>query len=268
MEPKVILVTGASSGIGKATAARLLQEGHIVYATARRVALMQDLRDAGGHVLEMDMTDELQLSAVVATILADHGRIDVLVNNAGIPVYGAVEQVPLDEARQQFEVNLFGLARLVQLVLPGMRQRQGGTIINLSSMGGVIHTPLGAWYHASKHALEAFSDCLRYETAAQGIAVVLICPGAIETGFNAELAQSLQRRGEGGPYAALNARFAATVAGSRGSPAAEVAATISRAVAARRPRTRYRVGRFARLLPLLRHLLGDRGFDRLLGMVM
>ena len=153
-EKKVILVTGASSGIGLATALKLVAEGHVVYGGARRTAAMAPIEAAGGHVLSLDVGDEASMTAAVDTILDREGRIDVLVNNAGYAVYGAVEDVPIADARHQFEVNLFGLARMIQLVLPGMRERRSGTIINISSMGGTIYTPLGAWYHATKHAVE------------------------------------------------------------------------------------------------------------------
>ncbi len=179
--PKAILITGASSGIGRAAALELLGAGHTVYAGARRVESMVSVGAAGGRLLPLDVTSEADLERVVQTILEEQGRIDVLVNNAGFGLYAAAEDVPLDDARYQLEVNLFGPARLIQLVLPHMREQRAGTIVNVSSMGGEITFPLGAWYHASKHALEAYSDALRQEVKGFGIHVVLVQPGIIRT---------------------------------------------------------------------------------------
>ena len=161
---KTALVTGASSGIGESTVELLLSAGATVYAAARRVEKMSDLEKAGAHLIKMDVTDEASMVAGINSILEKEGSIDILVNNAGYGSYGAIEDVPIDEARRQFEVNIFGLARLTQLVLPGMRQNRYGKIVNISSMGGKIYTSFGGWYHATKHALEGFSDCLRLET--------------------------------------------------------------------------------------------------------
>ena len=182
--PKVILITGASSGMGKVTAETLIAAGHAVYGAARRVEKMQSLVDTGGHAIGMDITDEAQVQAAVDRVLSEQGHIDVLVNNAGYAVYGAVEQVSIEDARRQFEVNLFGLASLTQKILPHMRERGSGHIINVSSIGGKVYTPLGAWYHATKHALEGWSDSLRVETAGFGIKVSIIEPGAIQTEFS------------------------------------------------------------------------------------
>ena len=176
-------ITGASSGLGKEIALRLLEEGYTVYGAARRVEQMQDLAERGASVLQLDITQEDTLGAAISRVIVESGGIDVLVNNAGFGLYGAVEDTSLADARYQFEVNLFGLARLTQLVLPHMRDRGSGRILNMSSMGGKIYTPLGAWYHASKHALEGWSDCLRLEVAPFGIDVVVIEPGVIRTAF-------------------------------------------------------------------------------------
>lgn len=178
---KVILITGASAGIGKDTAKLLAKEGHIVYGAARRVDKMQELVQYGVRLLAMDVTDDASMIKGVNEIIAAEKRIDVLVNNAGYGSYGAVEDVPLDEARYQFEVNVFGLARLIQLVLPHMRSQKSGRIINVSSMGGKFGEPHGAWYHATKFAVEGFSDSLRMELKQFGIDVVVVQPGAIKT---------------------------------------------------------------------------------------
>ena len=179
---KVMLITGASSGIGREAAILLGTQGHKVYAGARRLERMADLADrAGGGVtaVEMDVSEGTDNERVVSRIIEDEGRIDVLINNAGFGLYGPIEDIPIDDARYQFEVNLFGLAQLTQLVLPHMRAQGSGRIVNVSSMVGRVYTPLAAWYDATKHALEGWSDCLRLETAPFGIQVVLIEPGAI-----------------------------------------------------------------------------------------
>ena len=166
---KVILLTGASSGIGYQTAESLSKEGHVVYGAARRIEKMETLKQFGVKPIYLDVTDEESIKSAIDTIIRNEGRIDVLINNAGYGSYGAIEDVEINEARRQFEVNLFGLARLVQLVLPHMRKQKSGRIINVSSMGGRLTTYFGAWYHATKYALEAFSDALRMEVADFGI---------------------------------------------------------------------------------------------------
>jgi NAD(P)-dependent dehydrogenase (short-subunit alcohol dehydrogenase family) len=262
---RVALVTGASSGIGEATALRLHELGYTVYGVARRVDRMQSLADRGVRVLAMDVTDEDSMSAGVKQIVAETGRIDVLVNNAGYGSYGAVEDVPLDEARRQFEVNVFGAARLAQLVLPHMRARRSGTIVNITSMGGRIHTPLGAWYHGTKFALEAFSDCLRLETKPFGIDVVVIEPGGIRTEWGAIAAEHLVDTSGHGAYAdqaaAMSTALHSEATSRRTSPPEVIAKTIAKAVTARRPKTRYAVGYGAKPMLLLRRWLPDRAFD-------
>ena len=187
MSPKprpVVLITGASSGIGHATALALAARGWIVYGAARRVDRMQELEAAGCQVIAMDVTDDASLRAGVDRIIREQRRLDVLVNNAGYGSYGALEDVPIDEARRQFEVNVFGLARLSQLVIPTMRALGRGRIINVSSIGGRIYEPIGSWYHATKFAVEGLSDSLRIELAPHGIDVVIIQPGPIRTEWN------------------------------------------------------------------------------------
>ena len=198
VDGKVALVTGASSGIGEAVALKLRSHGYTVYGSARRVERMAGLTDRGVRTLAMDVTDEASMQAGVEQIVAAEGRIDVLVNNAGYGSYGAIEDVPLDEARAQFEVNLFGAARLIQLVLPRMRAQRSGTIVNITSMGGKIHSPLGGWYHATKFALEALSDCLRIEVKPFGIDVVVIEPGGIATEWDAIAADKLREASAAG----------------------------------------------------------------------
>ena len=264
---QVILITGASSGIGKATALALLQAGHTVYGAARRLAPMQELEAAGGHLLQLDVTNEADIRAGVAQIIREKGRLDVLVNNAGYALYGAVEDVTLDEARRQFEVNLFGVARLTQEVLPHMRAQKAGKIINMSSMGGKIYTPLGAWYHASKHALEGWSDCLRLELQPFHIEVVIVEPGLIATEFGTVLSAPLLKQSGTGPYGKLAQAVAHSTkdtyekAGAA-SPPAVIAAVILQIVRTAKPATRYVAGKMAGPLLLLRKYFGDRVFDR------
>lgn len=261
---KVALVTGASSGIGEAIAADLLRGGYIVYAGARRLERMRNLEAQGAHLLPLDLTEEGSMKAAVDRIISEAGRIDALVNNAGYGAYGALEDVALDEARRQVEVNLFGLARLIQLILPTMRAQRAGRIINISSIGGKIHEPMGAWYHATKFAVEGLSDCLRMELAPFGIDVVVIQPGAIKTEWSGIARESLMAISGSGPYAEQARITAALLAGAdrgSGSPPDVVAGAVARALSSRRPKTRYVVGGGARPMIAMRWLLSDRGFD-------
>lgn len=266
---KVILITGASSGIGKATALQLVKEGHTVYGAARRVDEMKDLESAGGHAIAMDITKQADVSAAVQKVMVEQGRIDVLINNAGYAIYGPVEEVKIDDARRQFEVNIFGLAAITQQVLPHMREKRSGTIINISSMGGKVYTPLGAWYHATKHALEGWSDCLRIELAQFGINVVIVEPGIIKTEFGDVLMKNEVQHSAGSPYAALaDAAAKATQdmygPGSKGSTPYVIADVISKAIKAQRPKTRYVAGYLAKPTMWVRKWLGDRIYDRII----
>jgi short-subunit dehydrogenase len=265
---KTVLITGASSGIGKATAEKLLAEGYAVYGAARRLEKMRDLEQAGAHLIEMDITREHDVASAVNRIAEEQGGIDILINNAGFGMYGAMEDTSLEDARYQFEVNLFGLARLTQLALPYMRQQRAGKIVNISSMGGKIYTPLGSWYHATKHALEGWSDCLRLELAAFGIDVIIIEPGAIGTEFGDVMIAPLLERSGDGAYAELAHKVAATsraaYEGGNNSPPSLIADVISKALRARRPRTRYAAGKYARPVIALRKWLGDRIYDRMI----
>ncbi len=269
MTSRSVLVTGCSSGIGRATAERLARGGWTVYASARRLDTVADLE--GCRPLELDVTDEGSMRAAVERIEGEEGAVGVLVNNAGYSQSGAVESVSIDLARMQFETNVFGLARLTQLVLPRMREQGWGRIVNVSSMGGELTFPGGGWYHASKHAVEALSDALRFELAGFGIDVVVIQPGLIRTRF-AEAAVGSIEVGAG-PYARFDAAVGAATAGAYdgafarrlGGAPETVAKAIERAVTAKRPRTRYRVTPSARLFITLRRLLPDRGWDALVG---
>jgi NAD(P)-dependent dehydrogenase (short-subunit alcohol dehydrogenase family) len=258
----VALVTGASSGIGQDIARRLLAEGYMVYAGARRLDRMADLAAAGATVLALDVTDDESMVAVVEQIRGASGRIDLLVNAAGYGQYGALEDVPIADGRQQMETNLIGPARLVQLCLPTMRSQRSGMIINVSSIGGKFATPLGGWYHASKFALEGYSDALRNEVRQFGIHVVVIEPGGIASEWG-DIAGAAAAHASGhGPYADMVDKFAKMQA-TNAPPPSVVSDMVMRALKARRPAARHSGGLGARPLLLLKSLLTDRMFDRL-----
>ena len=265
---KTALVTGASSGMGKEIAKRLIEDGFQVYAAARQVERMDDLAILGARRLRMDISKTEEIERAVDAILGEVGGVDVLVNNAGFGLYGPVEDVGIDEARYQFEVNVFGTARLTQLLLPAMRKKGAGTIVNITSMGGKVYTLLGAWYHATKHALEGWSDCLRLELAPFGIRVVIVEPGLIETGFGDVVADGLIKRSGSGAYAKLTQAVArstkAAYGQGRGTDPGVIADVVSKAVKAAKPRTRYVAGKYARPMIIMRKWLGDRMFDRII----
>ena len=265
-DKKVVLITGASSGIGKDTAKTLLGQGYTVFCAARRVEQMMDLEKLGGIPIKMDITKEEDLVAAVEQVKKIHEGVDVLINNAGFGMYGAMEDTTIDDARYQFEVNLFGLARLTQLVLPFMRDKRAGKIVNISSMGGKVYFPLGAWYHATKHALEGWSDCLRLELAQFGIDVIIIEPGIIQTSFVEVMVTPMMERSGKTAYAELaNKIEKATKTASEkggGSPPSMIANAIAKAIRARKPKTRYAAGKLAKPLMFIRKWFGDRVFDR------
>lgn len=267
MDRKVILLTGGSSGIGFETARRLSDMGYIVYAAARRTELMAPLEQAGIRVLSLDLTDTASIGRCVDTVIEEQGRIDVLINNAGYGYFGAIETVPLEEARRQLEVNLFGLARITQLVLPGMRERGCGRIINVSSVAGKAVVAYGGWYNVSKFAVEAISDALRIETEPFGIDVVLIEPSGIKTDWGLIAADHLSASSAGTAYGPSAENEAALMRYAYGSnilsgPTAVMKA-ICKAVAARRPRLRYRPGLGARTIIGLHAILPARWWDAL-----
>jgi NAD(P)-dependent dehydrogenase (short-subunit alcohol dehydrogenase family) len=265
---KTVLITGASSGIGKATAHAFLREGNKVYTAARRLDRMEDLAQAGAVLLSLDLTDDASIVAAVDQIKQQQGRVDVLINNAGYGSYGALEDVPMSEARRQVEVNVFGLARLCQLILPMMRGQKSGKIVNITSIGGKIWEPFGAWYHATKFAVEGLSDCLRMEVAPFGIDVIVIEPGAIRTEWSGIAVESLRTISGKTPYAPYALQHAKMIEGSMKSSMtsepAVVAQAILNAVKASSPKTRYAVGGGARLILFMRSILSDKQFDRLM----
>lgn len=268
-----VLITGTSSGIGRATAQRLCHHPNLtVYATARRTEAITDLAAAGACILALDVTDEKSMRAAVEAVEAKHGAVGALVNNAGYGQYGTIEETGLDEVRRQFETNVFGLARITQLVLPGMRAAGWGRIVNIGSMGGRLVFPAGGYYHASKYAVEALTDALRFEVASFGIKVSLIEPGLVRTGFSDTAAHTFAgSAAQTGPYTPLNAAVDRQMADSYKStllcaPPEAVAKVIEHAVTTTRPRTRYVVTPAAKALVHTRRLLGARVFDAYLRM--
>jgi NAD(P)-dependent dehydrogenase (short-subunit alcohol dehydrogenase family) len=269
---KAVLITGCSTGIGRASALRLARSGWTVYASARRLDSIADLEPDVAGTLALDVTDEASMSAAVAQVEQAEGAVGVLINNAGYSQSGAVETVPLESVRRQFETNVFGAVRLTQLVLPAMRAQHWGRIVNVSSMGGRLTLPGGGFYHATKHALEAVSDALRFEVAGFGIGVVLIEPGLIVTDFGEAAAASVaQLPGESGAdaYVGFNAAVAALTKGAYEGPMRHlgggperVARAIERAISARRTPTRVTVTPSAKLMIATRRLLSDRAWDR------
>jgi NADP-dependent 3-hydroxy acid dehydrogenase YdfG len=269
---RAVLITGCSTGIGKATAEHLASKGWTVYATARRPETIQDLEAMGCKLLALDVCDESSMQAAVAAVEQAEGAVGVLVNNAGYSQSGAVESVPLDQVRRQFETNVFGLVRMIQLVLPGMRRQRWGKIVNISSMGGKLTFPGGGFYHGTKHAVEAISDALRWEVRGFGVDVVVIEPGLIKTQFGETAVGSIDTSvSDGGPYAKFNEAVATATAGIYEGPMARlgagpeaVAKKIEKAISKRRPRTRYPVTASARLALTQRKLLTDRMWDAVL----
>jgi short-subunit dehydrogenase len=267
---KAVLITGCSTGIGRTTAEHLAGRGLIVYATARRPESIEGLKEAGCRTLALDVTDEDSMRAAVATVEEEEGAVGALVNNAGYSQSGAVETVPLDEVRKQFETNVFGLLRMCQLVLPGMRRQRHGRIVNVSSMGGKLTFPGGGIYHATKYAVEAISDAMRFEVKGFGVDVAIIEPGLIKTNFAETAVGSVSH--EDGPYAEFNTAVSANTAGVYDSALAKlgggpdaVAKAIEKAITSRRPRTRYPVTASARILMAQHALLPDRAWDALVG---
>jgi NAD(P)-dependent dehydrogenase (short-subunit alcohol dehydrogenase family) len=261
----VALITGASAGMGKDFALRLLSEGYVVYAAARRIERMRDVEAVGGVALAMDVTEDDTMVAGVERIIREQGRIDVLINNAGYGQMGALEDVPMDEARRQMEVNLTGGARLTQLCLPHMRTRKSGKIINVSSIGGKCAFPLGGWYHASKFALEGYSDSLRMEVRPFGIDVIVIEPGGTDSEWAQIAKLERERYSAKGAYANLVSAFHNSKALERKMPPPSVITDlIIRALRARKPKTRYHGGNGSGIILFLRHALSDRLYDRLI----
>lgn len=261
----IILITGASSGIGYQTAKLLSENGHKVYGAARRLDKLEALKSMGVVPMYLDITNEDSSVELVKQIIKIEGRIDVLINNAGYGSYGAIEDVSLEEAQRQFDVNLFGVARLTKLVLPYMRKQSSGKIINTSSMGGRVTTYFGAWYHATKYALEAFSDALRMEVKEFGIDVSIIEPGGIKTDWGFIAAEHLANSSKGGAYEQAAQKAASGMkkqySGNMMSNPSIISKTILKAVNSKRPKSRYLIGFGAKPFVLLHSVLPTRWFD-------
>lgn len=271
MKQKVILITGASSGIGYDAASMLAKQGHKVYGAARRMDKMLALKKLGITPIQMDVTDDTSMIAGVNTVLKAEGRIDVLVNNAGYGYFGAVENVTMEEARKQLEVNVFGLGRLTQLVIPHMRRQGSGRIVNTASIAGKLAIYFGGWYHVSKFAVEGFSDALRMEMKPFGIDVVIIEPGAIKTDWGIIASEHLAESSKGTVYeqAALNEANAMKFIYSSKllSPPSVIAKAICKGVNKKRPKARYRTGRGSHSLVFLHWLLPSKWWDALMRML-
>ena len=253
--------------MGKETAKKLIQQGHTVYTVARRINQMQDLKMLGGHPMQMDVTQETDIDHVVNTIIQKEGKIDVLWNNAGYGLYGSVEDVSLTEARKQMDVNVFGMAAMTQKVVPHMRAAKKGLIINTSSMGGKMYFPMGAWYHASKHAVEGLSDCLRLELKPFNIKVVVLEPGFIATEFGSVLIENFTKIPKPSAYTDMMTKIIdgtkKAAQGNGSSKPGIIADTVVKIISAGNPKTRYRVGKFAKPMVWMRVYLGDRLFDKI-----
>ena len=263
---RVVLVTGASAGIGKSIVRKLLSDGWRVYGAARRVEKMSDIQSEGAKTLSLDVTDDESMKKAVQALISSEGRIDALVNNAGYGSYGAVEDVPISEARHQFEVNVFGLARLSQLVLPTMREQRSGTIVNISSVGGRIWSPVGGWYYATKHAVEVLSDAMRLETRPFGIRVVVVQPGLIKSEWSGIAADHLMENSQGSAYLAIVEPMAKTLRhppSYTGSPDV-IANLVSKAVNSPNPRRRYSAPLHAKVFLFLHWLLPEWMWERVI----
>lgn len=272
MSKKIALVTGASAGIGKSTALELKNRGFIVYGAARRTDNMSDIRKQGINIISLDVTNEESMVSCVDKIIKKEGHIDVLVNSAGYGSYGAIEDVPIEEARRQFEVNLFGLARMTQLILPYMRKSRFGKIVNISSMGGKVTTPFGGWYHATKFAVEGFSDCLRVEVEPFGIDVIVIEPGGIKTDWGIIAAENLKKTSARGAYEKAASKSAEGMkklySGDRLTKPEVIAKAIGKAVTVSKPKTRYLIGYAAKPTLVMKRVLSDRTFDKIVQKMM
>nr|WP_082856067.1 oxidoreductase [Mucilaginibacter sp. L294] len=263
---KVVLITGASAGIGKETAAFLQKNGYIVYGAARRADRLKELEQLGVKTLAMDVTDDASMVKGIQDIIAAEGRLDILVNNAGFGSYGAVEDVTIEDARYQLEVNVFGAARLIQLALPYMRKQRFGKIVNISSIGGKFATPFGGWYHASKFAIEGLSDSLRNEVKSFGVDVIVIEPGGIKTEWGDIAMDSMRKVSGDTAYKNLVAKMDNSFKEIEDKiPGPELIANlIKKAIEAKKPKARYAAGYMAKPVLFLRRLLSDGLMDKVI----
>lgn len=262
---KVVLITGASSGMGKETAILLSKNGFIVYAAARRLEKLEQLKLAGIRPIEMDVTDDATMKAAVDSILKEQKRIDVLINSAGFGSYGALEDVSMEEARRQLEVNVIGAARLAQLVLPTMRAQHSGKIINITSVGGKIATPFGAWYHASKFALEGLSDSLRNEVKPFGVDVIIIEPGGIKSEWGSIAVENLKKTTAHSVYKKQAEAFGQSIlkSQSKNPEPIVIAKLIYKAISDKKPAIRYTAGYLAKPSLFMRKIMSDKMMDKM-----
>ncbi|WP_081415526.1 oxidoreductase [Aquimarina latercula] len=264
---KIILITGTASGMGKATAEKLIAEGHTVYGGDVQYEKNKFLDGIGGHSLDMDVTNDEEVKAGVAKIIAEQGRIDILINNAGYGLFAPIEEVSIEDAMQQMNVNMFGYARTVKAVLPHMRKQKMGRIINLTSMGGKIYTPLGGWYHASKHAIEGWSDCLRLEVKEFNIDVVVVEPGIIKTNFYNAAMEVSGKYYKDSNYQHMIPDMSSEDSQNLMANATEpgvIADLMNKIVRKRKPKTRYVKGRMAKTAIWYRDVFGDKAYDKLI----
>ena len=261
---KIAFITGATTGIGRETAIYLAKQDYTVYGAGRRQNKLKELEAFNIKAIKMDVTDEASIVNGVKQIIDNEGRIDVLVNNAGFGSYGAVEDVPISDARYQFEVNVFGAARLIQLVLPYMRKQQSGKIVNISSIGGKLSMPFGGWYHASKFALEALSDSLRNEVSSFGVDVIVIEPGGVESEWAEISVNNLEKNSSETAYKLMAEKFAAGMRKTinKNAKAIVIAKLIYKAITASKPKTRYSAGYMAKTALMAKKLLSDHMFDK------
>ena len=263
---KVALVTGASSGLGKDFTKALLKEGIIVYAVARRLEHMNDLKAMGAIIIKMDITKKQDRIDVIQKILADNKQgIDILINNAGFGLFGSVEEISIEDAQYQFEVNLFGLAHITQLTIPCMRKNKSGKIINISSIAGKIYSPLSAWYYSTKHALEGWSDCLRVELKQFDINVIIIEPGVIRTGFGSQSFNDMSSTCvKNNPYYYIKKKF---IEMKNIAPSAEIGVITSiliRAIKSKKPKIRYAGGKYVKSILFFKKIFSDSIFDKII----
>jgi short-subunit dehydrogenase len=263
MKKKVVIITGVSSGIGREAASFLAKHNYAVYGGARRIEKLKEIEQEGVNTFPLDVTDEISAGNFVGKVLEKEGRIDVLINNAGYGEYGSVEDVSIESAKRQMEVNLFGLARMTKLVLPVMREQQSGKIINISSIGGKMATPMGGWYHASKFAVEGLSDSLRMEVKQFGIDVIVVEPGGIKSEWSGIAGQTMLAASGDTAYAhfALKASQAAAMEDKQSAPRV-IAEVILKAIEAEKPRTRYAKGFMAKPILFLKKYTTDKMFDK------
>ena len=264
-EQKVVLITGTAYGIGKSTAELLIDKGHIVYGGDILVEENLYLNDIGGTALEMDVTNQEHIDKAINQIISEQGRVDVLVNNAGLGVYGAIEDVSMEDIYYQYDVNLFGLARVTKAVLPYMREKESGLIINISSLLGETYGPLAGWYLSTKHALEGWSDALRVELKEFDIDVVVVQPGAINTNFSNVTKTYIDKYRENSAYQHLYGEPITDTGNevlSNQSDPIVIAKVINKAMNARNPKTRYAAGAYSKIGIFLRKIMTDKMFDR------